>query len=135
MEREENEILGARKAAKNGAYGTSKGRSSPIRQKATILSNRVIFILTNTTHALNIMYMLLCYVSKKYSLLCRLKNTPRDRETEHAFILGSLDCAYICEHCITVLKLHNLSINKQSVNSSSKCGMAWLNNQFKSAQA
>ncbi len=60
-------------------------------QRATILSKSLFFFtFISATHAINTCAYLLCYVNNIFSSL-QVKNKPRDRETEHVFILGSMD--------------------------------------------
>ncbi len=89
---------GAGKGAKKGKLTLSMGpANAEVRffiERATIPSKRVSFFpLINTTHAINIMYMLVVlHVFKKiYSLLCRLKINHMT-ENQNMFFLGSMVC-------------------------------------------
>jgi hypothetical protein len=68
--------------AADSDQGASKGGSLFLHTKGHH-SKRVFFYFIYTIHYINVTYIF---------LLCRVKNKPCDRESDHAFILGSMDC-------------------------------------------
>ncbi len=93
------------KETKNGAvdseHGASKGGRSLLLTKSHHYKKEgYLLTFTKTTHAINIMYMLPYCTSKKYIFsLLQGKNTPLDRDLDHGFILGLMDCRVAKNSC------------------------------------
>ncbi len=108
---------GLGKGTKNGAvdseHGASKSSSSQLRTRATIPSKRVISYikyLQNTTHAIifNI-YRSCCMPTENTFSPLHVKYKLHIRETEHVFILGSMDCMVANKNNQQLLVLSSLA--------------------------
>jgi hypothetical protein len=73
------------------SMGPAKVEIRLLFQRATIPCKRVIFTLVNTIHAFIIIYMLVMLCIENTFSPLQVKNKLCEGETEHGFILGSLD--------------------------------------------
>jgi hypothetical protein len=66
-------------------------------ERATFPCKRVIFTFVNTPYTINIICICACRIVclKKIFSPLQVKNKPRDGESEHAFILGSMVCTVV----------------------------------------
>jgi hypothetical protein len=90
-------VLGARQGAeKTGqlilSMGLARAKVHIFVHKATTPSNSFFYTYLITTHALNIVYMFVYHGPKNIFSPLQVKYKPHDGDSEHAFVLGLLDC-------------------------------------------